>query len=58
MILIHAYYFQVQKWIINLADNYCLDVGARNQVIFSQCKPNNRNQMWEFGILNRTAFHL
>ncbi|XP_031624901.1 N-acetylgalactosaminyltransferase 6-like [Contarinia nasturtii] len=43
------------KWIINQANGHCLDVGANNQVVLTQCKQNNQNQMWEFGNLNRTA---
>lgn len=47
---------QEHKWIINKSDGYCLDVNQKSQMILSRCKRNNPNQMWEFGILNRTAF--
>lgn len=51
-----CFVLQEHKWIINKSDGYCLDVNRKSQMILSRCQRNNPNQMWEFGILNRTAF--
>lgn len=56
VIPVYVLFSQEHKWIINKADGQCLDVDAKNRVVLNRCRQNHRRQMWEFGILNHTAF--